>query len=119
MDIKKQKMLCAVKLWAILQGMEEIIDDESYRYWTDIAFKKGDEIIGFITEFDRSKTELIYKIASAKRENVDFIYVVTNDNGKRRKLLAVIPDYCGILCYSNPYGLGFLYQILKKPSLIP
>ena len=40
MDTKKQKMLCAVKLWAISQGMEEIIDDESYRYWTDIAFKR-------------------------------------------------------------------------------
>ena len=118
MDIKKQKMLCAVKLWAISQGMEEIIDDESHRYWTDIAFKKGDEIIGFITEFDRDDKTLMSKMVFS-RDFCHYIYIVTDDGKKRDALVEkILPEY-GILCYSDPYGLGFLYQILKKPSLIP
>ena len=117
MDTKKQKMLCAVKLWAISQGMEEIIDDESYRYWTDIAFKKGDEIIGFITEFDRDDKTLMSKMVFS-RDFCHYIYIVTDDGKKRDALVEkILPEY-GILCYSDPYGLGFLYQILKEPKQI-
>lgn len=118
MDTKKQKMLCAVKLWAISQGMEEIIDDESYRYWTDIAFKKGDAVVGFITEFDCDDETLMSKMVFP-RNFCHYIYIVTDDSKKRDELIKkILPEY-GILCYSDPYGLGFLYQILKKPSLIP
>ena len=76
MDTKKQKMLCAVKLWAISQGMEEIIDDESHRFWTDIAFKKGDAIVGFITEFDRDDQTLMSKMVFL-RGFCNYIYTIT------------------------------------------
>ena len=115
MNKTRKNMLSAVLLWGLNEGMEADANEVT----SDILIaKKGEHKIAFITEFDRSKTELIYKIASAKRENIDFIYVVTNDNGKRRELLTVIPDCCGILCCGDSFGLGFLYMVLKEPKKI-
>ena len=110
----KENMLTAILFWAIARGYDEAENITD----ADLTFKMGDFKIAFITEFDKGKTQLKYNLASIKRNKSDFIYVVTGDNGKRRELVKNIPDYCGILCYANPFGLGFLYQVLKEPELI-
>lgn len=113
MNTEKEKILAAVRFWAITQGYEEI----EKRGGADSSFTKDGFITSFITEFDKSSLQLKYAIPSAKREKSDFVYVVTNDNARRRELIKFIPDYCGILCYANSFGLGFVYQVLKKAEL--
>ena len=68
-----------------------------------------------LVKTDKSKEELIECITKIKS---DFIYILTNDNGKRRELIEIIPGYCGILFYGNPFGLGNLYMVLKEPQQI-
>jgi hypothetical protein len=115
MDDKKANMLSAIRLWALCNDMEEITDDESHRYWTDIAFRKGEEIIGFITEFDKDEKTLRSKMVFS-RDFCHYVYVVTDNVRKRAEVLKKILPECGLFCYSNPYGLGMMYQVLKKPT---
>ena len=109
---EKKNMLSAALLWAWGENMKAESSDVSSDML--VAYKDGLKIT-FITEFDKSKEELIECIAKIKS---DFIYILTNDNGKRRELIEIIPDYCGILFYGNPFGLGNLYMVLKEPQQI-
>lgn len=112
MNAERKNMLSNVLFWAWGEGMEADAAEVSSDVLT--AQKDGQKIT-FITEFDRSKEELLECISKNKS---DFVYVVTNDNGKRRELLKFIPDYCGILFHGDPFGLGVLYMVLKQPTLI-
>ena len=69
----------------------------------------------FITEFDKTSEELLTVISNSKS---NYIYIVTDDNAKRRELIKIIPEYCGIFCNSNPFGLGMLTQILREPQFL-
>lgn len=117
MKTKKENMLSAIRLWAIAQGMEEIIDDESYCYHTDLCFKTGDKIYGFITGFDCDKDQLSVKAISAG-EICNYVYIVADDAKKGEDVKNSDMTFCGILCYCNPSGLGYEYRILRKPQLI-
>lgn len=109
---EKKNMLSAALLWAWGENMKAESSDVSSDML--VAYKDGLKTT-FITEFDKSKENLIECIAKIKS---DFIYILTNDNGKRRELIEIIPDYCGILFYGNPFGLGNLYMVLKEPQQI-
>ncbi len=108
MEQKKKNMLTAIRFWAISEGMEETETDTF-----DLLFKKEDKVYGFITEFDRNKPELKMLIEAVISDS-DHLYIVTDDNGKRRELIKTIPKRCGILCYGNSFGLGNVYQVLKE-----
>lgn len=114
---KKERMMNAIRLWCIEQGLNEITDNESYYYHTDIAFTKDNKITGFIFEFDKDDEQLMFKMVFS-RSICDYVYVVTDDSKKRKELSDKIMDECGLLCYSNSFGLGYVYQVLKKPSLL-
>ena len=112
MNNERKNMLSAVLFWAWNEGMEADANEVS----SDIlTAKKNGQKTAFITEFDRTKEELLDAIT---KTDSDFIYVVTNDNRKRQELLKSIPEHCGILCYGNSFGLGFLYTILKEPQQV-
>lgn len=114
MEHKKDNTVDNVCFWAWGEGMEE-----SEEFSPDkMIFEKDNLKIAFVAEFDKSELELRSNIASMVQNKIDYIYVVTNDNGKRQELLKVIPDYCGILCYGDIFGLGFLYMVLKEPKQI-
>ena len=112
MNKTRKNMLSAVLFWAWSEGMEADANEVSSDIFTA---KKNGHKISFITEFDRSKEELLDAISKC---DSDFIYVVTNDNGKRRELLTFVPDYCGIFFNGNPFGLGFLSMVLKASKQI-
>ena len=113
---KKELVFGAVWLWAGSQGIDEITNDNDYWFCSDITFKKNNKTYAFIIEVERSFEEL--KTLTKKAAlNCDYIYVVTDDNAKRRELIKVIPSACGILCYGNSFGLGNIYQILKEARL--
>lgn len=109
---KKERMLNAVRLWCLSEGLEEI-NKESQS--DDLIFIKEGHHYGFITEFDKTIEELLMAISNSKS---NYIYIVTDDNAKRRKLIKVLPEYCGIFCDSNPFGLGMLTQILREPQFL-
>ena len=108
---KKELKLNAVRLWCLVEGYEEINDETKT---ADLIFTKNDGSIGFITEFDKTKEELLEAISKSMS---NYIYIVTDDNAKRRELIKIIPEYCGIFCNSNPFGLGMLTQILRELSI--
>ena len=114
---KKEKLLGAIRLWVLTQGMKEITDEKYYTYWTDIAFKKEDKIYGFITEFDKNVEKLKFKSVFV-RDFCDYAYIVTDDENKKKYIEDNTVDGMGILCYSNAFGLGMTYQILKNPRLL-
>ena len=109
---KKNNIIDAVKIWTWNDGFKE---DENAKTGADLTVKKDGQQICFITDFDKTKAELLKTI---KKVNNGYVYVVTDDNANRRKLIKYIPKHCGILCYSNPFGFGFIYQVLKNPELI-
>ena len=117
MNDKKQKLLSAVWLWAISRGMEEITDDENYTCHTDVTFSKDDKIYGFLTEPDRDAQKLQHASVFA-RSFCDYVYIVTDDEKKREYIKENSTENSGILCYSNPFGFGMTYQVLKEALLI-
>lgn len=110
---KKIRMANAVRLWCIVNGYEEITDDGG----CDISFIMCGKRLGFIFEFDKT-TEELKALAEAVKNEYSFIYTVINDSRKRREVIKLIPPEYGIFCYSNSFGLGFVYQIFREPSLI-
>ena len=109
---KKKLKLDAVRLWCLTTGYEEINNETEN---ADLSFIKNGYRTNFITEFDKTIEELLMAISNSKS---NYIYIVTDDNAKRRKLIKVIPEYCGIFCNSNPFGLGMLTQILREPQFL-
>ena len=108
---KKKRMLNAIRLWCLSEGLEEINDNTNF--YTDITFEKCGKTTGFIFEFDKDENLLKNKIATA--ESVcDYIYVVIDDSKKRKETADKIPKECGIWCYSDSSGLGYVYQVLKE-----
>ena len=110
---KKRHMANAVRLWCIEKGYEEITEGGR----CDISFKMCGRRLGFIIEFDKTAEEL-KALAEAVKNEYSFIYAVINDSRKRREVIKLIPPEFGIFCYSNSFGLGFVYQIFRESSLI-
>ena len=109
---KKKLKLAAVRLWCLTTGYEEINNETEN---ADLSFIKNGYRTSFITEFDKVNEELLMSISNSKS---NYIYIVTDDNAKRRELIKLLPEYCGIFCNSNPFGLGMLTQILKEPQFL-
>ena len=109
---KKKLKLDAVRLWCLTTGYEEINNETEN---ADLSFIKNGYRTNFITEFDKTSEELLTAISNSKS---NYIYIVTDDNAKRRELIKVIPEHCGIFCDSNPFGLGMLTQILREPQFL-
>lgn len=109
MENKKDNTVDNIRFWALGAGMEETGEFTP----ENSTFKKDGFKITFIPESDKTRDELLECISKIKS---DFIYVVTNDNSKRRELLKIIPDYCGILSFGDHFGLGFLSMVLKEPK---
>ena len=114
MTDEKRHMANAVRLWCIENGYEEITDGGGR---CDISFKMCGRRLGFIFEFDKTAEEL-KALAEAVKNEYSFIYTVINDSKKRSEVIKLIPPKCGIFCYSDSFGLGFVYQIFREPSLI-
>ena len=111
MTEKAKRLFWAVRLWAISQGMTEI-DTKPNQF--NALFFKNIFTTAFIPEVDKNQSDLLKCIESVKS---DFIYIVTDNSAKCRELVNVLPCHCGILCYSNPCGLGYTYQVLKQPTI--
>lgn len=103
----------AVRLWCIEKGYEEITD--GCRCY--MSFKMCGRRLGFIFEFDKTAEEL-KALTEAVKNEYSFIYTVINDLKKRSEVIKLIPPEYGIFCYSDSFGLGFVYQIFREPSLI-
>ena len=108
---KKERMLNAIRLWCLSEGLEEISDNECC--YTDIIFEKDGKSTGFIFEFDKDEELLKNKIATAKSV-YNYLYVVIDDSKKQKEIVDKIPKEYGILCYSDSFGLGYAYQVLKE-----
>ena len=104
----------AVLLWCIGEGYEEAKAESSF---LDAAFSKNGEATGFIFEFDKTVEEILSCIEKAK-ENVQYIYIVIDDDAKYRNLKKIVPEFCGIFCNSNAFGLGMVTQIMKRATFI-
>jgi hypothetical protein len=98
-----------VWLWCISEGYEDVSTGES------ICFTKNQTTTTFILETNKSRDELLTCIYEAT-EKYDYIFVVINDSSKRRELIKNIPEFCGVFCDSNAFGLGQVTQIFRFPS---
>ena len=98
-----------VWLWCISEGYEDVSTGES------ICFTKNQKTTTFILETNKSRDELLTCIYEAKQK-YDYIFVVINDSSKRRELIKNIPEFCGVFCDSNAFGLGQVTQIFRLPS---
>lgn len=113
---KKEMLLGTVWLWAISQGMTEI-EDKKYIFGADKAFIKDKKTYAFLTEIDITPEELKKRTASLKHF-YDYIYIVTNDRNKKKYIEETATKGVGIMCDSNPFGLGQMFEILKEAELL-
>ena len=104
----------AVRLWCIGEGYEGVKAEDSF---LNAAFSKKGEITGFIFEFDKTVDEMLSCIEKAK-EKVQYIYIVIDNGSKIRNLKKILPEFCGIFCNSNAFGLGMVTQIMKQATFI-
>ena len=104
----------AVWLWCIGEGYEEVKAEDSF---LNAVFSNNGEITGFIFEFDKTVDEMLSCIEKAK-EKVQYIYIVIDDDSKFRNLKKILPEFCGIFCNSNAFGLGMVTQIMKQATFI-
>ena len=111
---KKKLKFGAVWIWCIGEGYEQKETEENF---LDAIFSKNGETTGFIFEFDKTVNEMLSCVEKAK-EKVQYIYIVTDDDSKYRSLKKVLPEFCGIFCNSNAFGLGMVTQIMRKAAFI-
>lgn len=111
---KKKLMFGAVWIWCIGEGYEQ---KENKLNFLDAIFSKNGETTGFIFEFDKTVDDMLSCVEKAK-EKVHYIYIVTNDDSKYRSLKKVLPEFCGIFCNSNAFGLGMITQIMRKAAFV-
>lgn len=111
---KKKLKFGAVWLWCIGEGYEQKEMEENF---LDATFSKNGETTGFIFEFDKTVNEMLSCIEKEK-ENVQYIYIVIDDDAKYQSIKKVLPEFCGIFCNSNAFGLGMVTQIMRKASFI-
>ena len=104
----------AVRPWCIGEGYEGVKAEDSF---LNAAFSKNGEITGFIFEFDKTVDEMLSCIEKAK-EKVQYIYIVIDNGSKIRNLKKILPEFCGIFCNSNAFGLGMVTQIMKQATFI-
>ena len=117
MENKKKNMLSNIRFLALFGDMKEITVDKKYARYTDLTFEKDNKVYGFITEFDCYAKEIKQKTGAA-RKFCDYIYVVTNDTAKRKYIEDNIAKGTGIICYSDSFGLGMVWQELKNPICV-
>ena len=113
---KKEMLLGAVWLWAMTEGMDEI-EDEKYIFGAEKAFIKDKKTYAFLTEIDKTPEEL-KKQTAALKSFYDYVYVITNDRQKRKYIEETAIKGVGIMCDSNPFGLGQMVEILKEAELL-
>ena len=111
---KKKLKFGAVWIWCIGEGYEQKETEENF---LDATFSKNGEITGFIFEFDKTVNEMLSCIEKAKGK-VQYIYIVIDDDSKCRNLKKIAPEFCGIFCNSNAFGLGMVTQIIRKAAFI-
>jgi hypothetical protein len=111
---KKKLKFGAVWIWCIGEGYEQ---NENKLNFLDAIFSKNGETTGFIFEFDKTVNNMLSCVEKAK-EKVHYIYIVTDDDSKYRSLKKVLPEFCGIFCNSNAFGLGMVTQIMRKAAFI-
>ena len=104
----------AVWLWCVGEGYEEKENEDSF---LDATFYKEEKIIGFINESNKTVNELLSCIEKAK-EKVQYIYIVIDDDSKYRSLEKTAPEFCGIFCNSNAFGLGMVTQIMRQATFV-
>lgn len=114
MKTKKKLKFGAVWLWCIGEGYEEQENKENF---LDATFSKNGKTTGFIFEFDKTVNEMLSRIEKAK-EKVQYIYIVIDDAAKYRSLKKTVPEFCGIFCNSNAFGLGVVTQIKSYATII-
>lgn len=102
---EKNKLINAVKMWCLCRGFEEA---ENSDCTADLVFKNAEKTVGFII-FDE-QTGNSFPLETG----CDLTYAVISDPEKRNAVQGKIPDTWGILCYGNPYGLGYMYQLYRE-----
>ena len=106
MNTEKQKrLLSAVKMWCMYHGFNETEKSEST---AELVFNNKEKTIGFILCDEENDDSFSLKT------KCDLTYAVISDPEKRNAVQGKIPDTWGILCYGNPYGLGYMYQLFRE-----
>ena len=113
---KKEMLLGAVWLWAVTDGMDEI-EDKKYIFGADKAFIKDKKTYAFLTEIDKTPEKLKMQTAALK-SFYDYVYIITNDRQKRKYIEETAIKGVGIMCDSNPFGLGQMFEVLKQAELL-
>ena len=113
MELKKKRLLSAAFIWALDKLSDPCFHDDA-KSLAGLTFKKDDKTVGFLTEYDaNTENELSAKIIAAS-SSFPLIYMIFSDYKKADEFKKKAPSNCGILCYHNAYGMGFVYQVIKN-----
>lgn len=60
----------------------------------------------------------LWCIGKGYEEKVQYIYIVIDDASKYQSLKKLVPEFCGVFCNSNAFGLGMVTQIKRQATIL-
>ena len=110
MQIDKKKLkLDALMFWWLGNDGTQINNIAS----CDAVYICNNQKYGYITEFDKTKEELLKAIKDSISQ-LDYIYVYTDDSSKKRELIKILPSNIGIFSNGDTFGLGMTIGVVKS-----
>ena len=105
MKEENKRLANAVRLWCLCRGYEEM---ENQKSPADLVFNCEEKTVGFLICDEQADGSFPHETGC------DLTYSVINNPENRSAVHKKIPAAWGILCYGNPFGLGYLYQVLRE-----
>ena len=81
----------------------------------DIIASIGGNKTAFVFVDTVNQEEIRNKIKRISSQN-NKICIVFFDNALRHELSKAVPQKCGMLCYSNAFGFGMIFQLFREWS---
>lgn len=108
-----RKLNSAWLYFSTIEDVENVVTNESDDLnKADIVATIGDKTLGIIL-YEDEKLEYINKTIINLSKNYDYMCLMFFDSNLRAEIEKSIPESCGMLCYSNSFGNGMVYQLFK------
>ncbi|MBQ0083846.1 MAG: hypothetical protein KBS52_03665 [Clostridiales bacterium] len=108
-SVKCKSTLCALELWAVVNG-EQNGGSDNLR---DLITFKGGLYTGYFVMVDKSEKALEEFIEDAYK-NFNREYVVFGGETDYLKYREQIPQNIGLICNADLYGFGYATKIMRK-----
>ena len=102
---EKKRLTDAVRLWCVWRGFEEL---RRGNFPGELAFKTATQTVGFVL-LETQTDKYMYR-----NRKYDMVYAVVRNTEELRAARQTVPTEWGILCYGDPYEMGYIFQMFHR-----